>query len=149
VLSEQCAWNESMFEDCFFAIMQISQTPGMSFFFVRKFSRIIRLIRFLVTALPTFFVTVMPSLVWPLKPGWYRAMNHRLWIFFPVFASCMKDALLRSRSFFVKVWFGFIRFRTRLHPVQTKSGSRSITQSFNVQTSVMPKVSFFPSLCAG
>ena len=86
----------------FLAIMLMSHTPDRNCRFNRKNSRTRRLILFLLTAPPTFLVTVMPNRERPCRPGEKTAIKYSFWILRPVFANAIKSWRFKILSAFVK-----------------------------------------------
>ena len=86
----------------FLAIMLMSHTPDSNCRFNRKNSRTRRLILFLLTAPPTFLVTVMPNRERSCRPGEKTAIKYSFWILRPVFANAMNSWRFKILSAFVK-----------------------------------------------
>ena len=86
----------------FLAIMLMSHAPDINCRFNRKNSRTRRLILFLLTACPTFLVTVTPSLERPCRPGAKTAMKFSFCILRPDFASATNSWRFNILSPFVK-----------------------------------------------
>ena len=91
-----------MSEMWFLAIMLMSHTPDSNCRFNRKNSRTRRLILFLLTAPPTFLVTVMPNRERPCRPGEKTAIKYSFWILRPVFANAINSWRFKILSAFVK-----------------------------------------------
>ncbi len=80
----------------------MSHSPDRNCRFNRKNSRTRRLILFLLTARPTFFVTVTPNRERPCRPEEKTAIKHSFCILRPDFASAMNSWRFKILSAFVK-----------------------------------------------
>jgi len=87
---------------CLLAMMLISHLPDKQCRFNRKNSRTRRLILFLLTAPPTFLVTVMPNRERPCRPGQKTAIKYSFWSLRPVFANAINSWRFKILSAFVK-----------------------------------------------
>ena len=86
----------------FLAIMLMSHSPDRNCRFNRKNSRTRRLILFLLTARPTFLVTVMPNRERPYRPGEKTAIKCSFCILRPVFANAINSRRFKILSAFEK-----------------------------------------------
>ena len=82
--------------------MLISQFSFKCCLFNRKYSRMRRLIRFLRAALPTFLVTVMPSLGRSYRPGAKKAIRQSFCNLRPDLVSSRNSDRFKIRSSFLK-----------------------------------------------
>ena len=81
-----------------FAMNTRSWEAGNNSRFRRNTSRTTRLMRFLSTALPTFFVTVIPSRVFCSAFGWTTMRKWGVWIRRPLSCACLNSSRFFSRS---------------------------------------------------
>ncbi len=88
----------------FLAMILMSHSPNKDCRFNRKNSRTRRLILFLLTARPTFLVTVTPNLERPCRPGEKTAIKQSFCTLRPQFASSMNSWRFNSLSALVKVY---------------------------------------------
>ena len=86
----------------FLAIILMSHTPDRNCRFNRKNSRTRRLILFLLTARPTFLVTVMPNRERPYRPGEKTAIKCSFCNLRPVFANAINSRRFKILSAFEK-----------------------------------------------
>ena len=86
----------------FLAIMLMSHAPDINWRFNRKNSRTRRLILFLLTACPTFLVTVMPNRERLCRPGEKTAIKFSFCILRPDFASAINSRRFKILSAFMK-----------------------------------------------
>ena len=86
----------------FLAIMLMSHSPDSNCRFNRKNSRTRRLILFLLTAHPTFLVTVTPNRERPCRLGKKTAIKYSFCILRPDFASLTNSWRFKILSAFVK-----------------------------------------------
>src|SRR5210317_697371 len=81
--------------------MLMSHSPDRNCRFNRKNSLTRRLILFLLTAPPTFLVTVTPNRERPCRPGEKTAIKYSFCIFRPEFASAINSWRFKILSAFV------------------------------------------------
>ena len=121
-----CSAENSM--RCFLAIRLMSQFLGNLCRFNRKYSRTIRLILFLWTAGPTFFVTVMPIRDRPCWLGANTAIKCSFWNLRP-----FSDRAIKSFRF--KILSAFVREkRTDKHPTWLSINLISFPDNFQIST---------------
>ena len=100
--NDRQAFSDVMSAIWFLAIMLMSHSPDRNCRFNRKNSRTRRLILFLLTARPTFLVTVTPNRERPCRPGEKTAIKYSFCIRRPDFASAINSWRFKILSAFVK-----------------------------------------------
>lgn len=100
--NDRKAFSDGMPALCLLAMMLISHLPDKQCRFNRKNSRTSRLIRFLSTACPTFFVIVTPNRDWLYCAGKKYAIKLASCTLRPDFDKAINSLRLRILSAFVK-----------------------------------------------